>query len=157
MLPRKHIISCTELCRRWNTDFFGLSYLILKYDITILDYHKIPRIKFFFNPNDYRIDTAEVLNIIQKDPRTLEYGTFWLPEIEKLSASGEISNFKSKNWSDLLHSDYFEKGLFRLRSGVGRSGNRERDSNPGLPTQSPLNVKPKEPEVNHPRLKRRGF
>jgi hypothetical protein len=59
MLPRKHTISGKELINRWNTDAHELSYLILKHDITVLDSSNIPKIKFSFNPDDYRIDFAQ--------------------------------------------------------------------------------------------------
>jgi hypothetical protein len=96
MLPRKHTVSGKELINRWNTDIHELSYLILKHDITVLDSSNIPKIKFSFNPDDYRIDFAQVLNILRNDPTSVCKMLFWLPELESLAIEKEISSLKSK-------------------------------------------------------------
>jgi hypothetical protein len=96
MFPRKHTISGKELINKWNTGIHELSYLILKHDITVLDPSNLPKIKFSFNPDDYKIDSEKVLDIILNDPNSLSAMLFWLPDLTRLAIAKDISSLKSK-------------------------------------------------------------
>ena len=96
MFPRKHTISGKELISKWSTDIHELSYLTLKHGITVLDSSILPKIKFSFNPADYKIDFGKVLDTIRNDPTRLNRMLFWLPELERLEIEKEISSLKSK-------------------------------------------------------------
>jgi hypothetical protein len=113
MFPRKHTISGLKLMAKWDMDVHELSYLILKHGIIVLKSSDIPKIKFSFNPEYYKIDFTKLLDTIQKDPNSLSEKLFWLPELEKPSIKKEVSSLKSKSNKEPSPPAPHELGRYR--------------------------------------------
>ncbi|UCE07088.1 MAG: hypothetical protein JSW07_03360 [bacterium] len=86
----KNIIYGKEIIERWDTSTPELSYLTLKYGLTILDPNKIPSISSSFNPEHFKIDLRKLIEEIQNDVYSLSDKLFWLPEIEEITKKENI-------------------------------------------------------------------
>lgn len=112
MLSRKHTIDGAGLLNMWDINIHELSYLILKHDISVLEPSSIPRFKFFFNPDKYKIDTAPLLEIIQNVPSRLYKKLFWLPELEGSAIEKDLSSIKSKASSQSIEKPSVPLGRY---------------------------------------------
>jgi hypothetical protein len=90
----KDTINGKGLAAKWGVyDIHELSYRILKYDLSVLDPPRIPILKFFFNPKNFRIDSDKILEIIQNNPHKLYHKLFLADEIDKVGREINFATF----------------------------------------------------------------
>jgi len=85
MSLRKDTINGIRLAAKWGIDIHVLSYLILKYDLSVLNPPKHIILLLFFKLNNFRIDSDKILEIIQSNPRELYNKLFFIDEIDKIT------------------------------------------------------------------------
>ncbi len=107
MSLRKDTINGKRLAAKWGIDdIHELSYHILKYDLSVLDPPKNLILKLFSKPNNFRIDSDKILEIIQSNPRKLYDKLFLADEIDKVSKEINFSSLtKTKSESSVSDSN----------------------------------------------------
>jgi hypothetical protein len=84
MFKNKNLIPGRRLLARLGIDIPELSYLTIKFGLTVLEGPKKSWFRNFRQLEYRRIDSEEVLEIIQYDAEKLDNGLFLLSEIEKI-------------------------------------------------------------------------
>ena len=80
MSLRKDTINGNRLAAKWGIDIHVLSYLIIKYDLSVLDPPKNFMSKLFFKPNNFRIDVDKILKIMTNGPFIFNLGHGIVPQ-----------------------------------------------------------------------------
>ena len=80
---KRNIIYGDQLIERWDIDIHQLSYIILKQDLSVLNLPNKLRLHNIFEPNYYKIEQDELIEIIHFKPKSLSDKAFWIPEINK--------------------------------------------------------------------------
>jgi hypothetical protein len=109
---RKDTINGNQLAAKWDIDIHILSYLILKYDLSILDPPKNFMSKLFFKPNNLRMDTHKSLKIIQNNPIELYNKLFLADEIDKITKKIDFASL-TKTKSEYSRSKATTKRCYR--------------------------------------------
>jgi len=84
MFKNKNLIPGRLLLARFGTDIPELSYLTIKFRLTVLEGPKKSWFRNFRQPEYRRINLEELLEIMQYDAEELDNGLFLLSEIEKI-------------------------------------------------------------------------